>query len=555
MMVGALLTKCDCDACDAFLPVYSGPTTLLKEFTGTNRLSYINYTTPGVTGPIPTRITTFDSSFECTNNPSMTYGITGPLSLFSNFSAWSPTIPPGCQEYFITTGVHSTTQASVSWSQVGLPTIGITMGGYNRPFTNTILVTGGIPIKRYIYQYNLSSSPSGSNNQPAFSYDIIAEPITCCSSINKTFPSVTGGSSTIRSISTSNFNTSQYGTIYLRFPGLLNATCYGMTITFANNPTNNAKTWTANVNNGFLTFTSSAGDVAGPYNGTLNDVASNIASNSTWFSGVSLNPYLALEPSTTKTFATTDDLPNWTSPPFQRSVNGTTMGIPLAFANYNSAPSTYDCGFYTQSGLPFFGTNYSRIVGTFSYDETVKGFSDYLKEPRYAKKSSFIANNPNRGLYYTNEYDSWLQLAEGTNWSRTKGSSTHTQNYNVKGLTCLTETFNLNFLDCYVTSSPPNPKYGNEACDFGDLNGPEKLCPSNAYWTNVIYDRFAGDLADPGVSDCSGNYISPLPCVCPPGPCPGTNWCRCGNGSGSTSAYPDTIATSIQTLSGSWQLT
>lgn len=551
MMVGALLTKCDCDACDALLPIYDGPSTLLKQFTATNTLSYINYTEPGVVGPIATRITTFDNYFQCTNNPSMQYGITGPLSLSSDFSAWNPSPPPGCENFFITTGIHSTTQASVSWISSGSQTIQITTGGYNRPNTNTILVTGGIPIKRYVYQYDIDSSPTGSNNQPSFSYDVIEEPITCCSSINKTFPSVTGGSSVNRVVSSSNFNVSQYGTIYLRYPGLINSTCYGMVITFSDNAANNSKTWTANVSNGFLTLRSSAGDVAGPYSGVLNGVASELASNSGWFSAVTLNPFLSYVPGQNKTVADTSDLPNWTSPPFQRSVNGTTMGIPLAFANAQPAPSTYDCGFYTAWGAEFFATKYSSVVGTFSYDEDFKAYNNYLQEPRYPKKSSFVNNNANRGLYYTNEYDRWLREAEGVTWSRTEGSSTHTRSYSVKGLTSLVETFNINFLGCYIVGGDP---YGDAECDFGALVGPESLCPSNSYWTNVLYDRFLGDLADPGVLDCNGDYIPPLPCECPPGPCPGTDWCRCGDGSGITGTYPDSSATSTQTISGSWQL-
>lgn len=562
MMVGALLTKCDCNACDAYLPTIT-QITLTKQFNATNKLSYINYTLPGVCGPVETRVTTFSSDFECQYQNSREYSTRGPLPIDPNFLAWSPPIlPPSCENNFIVTVVNSETQASVSWTNPNRGTIQTTTGGYHRPGTNTILVTGGIPIRRYVYQLDLNTGPEGLNNEPSFVYQTIEEPTNCCVSTNKIFPSVTGGNSTLRSISSADFDMDEYSVLYFRYVGLIDQTCYGMTITFANNAANNSKTWTATVNNGFLTFNSSAGDVAGPYSGPLSDVAASIASNTSWFSGVSLNPYIAFLPASFTTFANTSDLPNWTSPPFQRSVNGTTMGIPLAFANAEPAPSTYDCGIYTSYNKPFFGTDYSSVVGTFSFDESTKRFNTYLSRARYPKKTSFVPNNTNRGLYYTDEYDYWLSFPEGaTTWKFDDNApSIHTNSYSVPGLSGLNESFEITFRNCYINGSPNIPEYGDQLCDNGENNGPSSDCPSTDYWSDIIYERMPPGFAVPGILNCEGNYISPFPCTCQDidpgwvGPCPGTDICICGFGRGTTGIFPATSTISTQTLNGSWIL-
>jgi hypothetical protein len=564
MMVGALLTKCGCEVCATSLPELPPEyTELVKGFCGTTDLYYQNEDGLSNTGPVPIKLAIVGGNgFRCTNDFIINYGSTGPFPLDPNFLNWSPTTL-GVEDYLLIYGIYSKTQGSVTWNLVN-ETIQSTTGGYARPSTATILVTGGIPIKRNVYQFNLSGSgPTGANNEPDFYYEDFSEPVDCCCGCTidplcapcpiKTYASVTGGTFFVsRTITSGKFDQTEYGTLYLRYPGKINSTYYAFTINLADNPTNNAKTWQATVSSGSVTLQSSSGDIAGPYSGTLTSIISNLATHTSWFSSVVLNNNFKMNGAGTATVAEGTDLPNWTSSPIQRGVNGTSISIPIVFSGYDPAPSTYDCGFYSLSGNPYFATNFASVVGTFLYIEDAASYLSYLALNRNPKKNSFIENNEFRGLYYTNEYDSWLQAAEGTTWSTESGSSVHTRSYTVPGLTSISEEYTLLFNECYKTGEPPDPEYGDALCDNSDTNGPALDCPSNETWLNVY-----GYVLTPafiGIFDCDGNNE----CPCPPpgpGPAPQTDCCVCGVGATSSSQFITKTPQATQTLSGYWYLT
>lgn len=566
MMVGALLTKCGCEVCTSSIPeLPESFTKLVKGFTATTQFLYENKDGLGNTGPVPTKIVFIaGNGWRCHNNPIMEYGATGPFKWDPTFLNWNPPITSGIDDYFLIYGIYSNTQGSVSWN-IGASSLESTTGGYARTGTNTILVTGGIPIKRYVYQFNLRpAGATGTNNEPEFRYETFEEPRDCCcgctvdplcsSCPTITYGSVTGGAFVNRTITSGKFNASEYGTLYLKYPGLINGTYNAFTINLANNPTNNAKTWQAIVFGGNVTLQSSVGDVAGPYSGSLTSIISNLSTHTTWFSSVTLNSNFTLSGATTTAQGT--DLPNWTSLPVQRGVNGTSISVPIVFAGYPSAPSTYQCGFYSVSGNPFFATNFSSYVGTFSYDENVNGYQAYLESVRYPKKSSFVTNNEFRGFYYTDEYDSWLQTSAadlaGSSWSISSGSSTHTTSYTIPGLTSYSEEYTLKFNECYEVGDPPDPEFGDQLCDNTDTNGPALDCPSDSAWFGA-YNYFTSLPGSLGLINCDGG--NECECLPPgPGPAPQTDCCVCGSGTTSESQFLTETKTMTQTLSGSWYL-
>lgn len=556
MMVGAVLTQCDCGACLSNLPAYPA-STLIKGISASNDMTYINYegNAPGTTvGPIMIRQLIFGTGFEpCYNQIGKEFGLTGPLQV-SDFNQWNPVgngVPFNLNPpYFVTTGIHSRTEASVRW-QKGAETVQSTTGGYSRPNSSIILVSTGIPIKRNVYDFTLVSGPTGFNNKPDFSTDTYTDFIACCSTSTNTYASVTGGTENInRNISSSDFNQTTYGTIKLKYAGLTDDICYGFTINFANNPANNSKIWIASVSNGSITLTSSTGDVAGPYSGTLNSVASSLQTHTTWFSSVALNSNLVY--SSGNTNALVSDMPNWTSPPFQRGVNGTSMSIPLVFSGAFSNPSTYSSGFYLSDDTPFFSNSFNGIG-------TENEFKTYLEQPRYAKKSSFInTKNSTQGLYYIDEYDSWLRESEGTKWNISSGVSTHTFNISVSGLSFSNETYNMTYKsNCYTVSGGGgnvtyDPDGGDFECDNGNINGPDPFCPSNQEWL-ALSD--GGDLMttplEAGISDCTGALVDP---PCGGGISSSGSRCICGEGSINPSSWGSRTATATQKLTGTWRL-
>lgn len=563
MMVGALLTKCGCEICTSNLPTL--PTSLYKltkGFTGSLDYLYNNYSDGfSITGPVPIDVAIVGGNgFRCVNDFITQYSSTGPFPLDPTFLNWGPDTFE-IENYLLIYGIYSKTQGSVSWSMVDTSLESIT-GGYAREGTNSVLITGGIPLNRYVYEYNLiGSGPTGRNNEPDFRYEQFEEPVDCCCGgtgeldpacplIN--FASVTGGITFVdRTITTSKFNSTEYGTLFLKYPGRAATTYYAFTINLADNATNNSKSWQAIISSGNVTLQSSAGDVAGPYSGTLTSIINNLSTHSTWFSSVVLNSNFIFDGAETRALGT--DLPNWSSPPIQRGVNGTDIKVPILFAGYNVAPSTYPCGFYSFSGNPYFANNFSSVVGTFSYTDDISGYLLYLQDKRYAKKNTFIENNEFRGLYYTDEYDSWLQAGEGNTWSRTSGPSVNTRSYIISGLTQLSAEFSLSFNECYYTSTPPVPEFGGFSCDSGELNGPTGNCPSNDAWL-LVYD-YVQFPAFIGINDCFGNSL----CLCDswtgPGPAPMTDCCVCGQGSTLSLPFPTQNTTATQTLYGEWYLT
>lgn len=555
-MIGALLTLCGCTVCDSSLPVLPAEyTTLYKGFTAQTGLTYDNVNQETLNVEPMYNSQTLTAGFTCRNEPSVfTLAAVNCLKIDPDYLNWSPSFPPVYEDEIVSLNVNSNTQFSLQWNLVS-DFRETTTGGLERSGTNTLLVTGGIPISRNVYVFT-TSGPTATNNIPDITFDTYEEENCCCLSgfdcEQKSFASVTGGSFVTR---TPSFNLLDYGTLHLKYVGKTNNTTEAFTVNLANNAENNARSWQASVGISGINLFSSDGNSTGFLTGSLTSVTNTIAGNSTWFSSVSLNPLLALSGVTT--VAQVSDLPSWSSFPVQRGVNGTSIVVPLAFRGTVSPPSTYDCGFYTDSGSTYFATNFNTVVGTFSYTNNEAGFLSYLTEARYPKHTSgFVANDTNRGLYYRGEFDSWIELQESSGWSRTVGNSVVTSLYGVPTLGFTLRFFDLDYKKCYY---PGDETVTGFTCDNGldgiDAVGPEGICPSNEYWLTNVFG-FALP-AVPGLIDCDGNSIGPECGPCPFIPClsPQTEICICGTGGEFTSAFPATSRNATQTLSGIWQLT
>lgn len=555
-MIGALLTLCGCTLCDSSLPVLPAEyTALYKGFTANTGLTYdnVNQTTLNVEPVYNSQ--TLTGGFTCRNEPSIfTIAAVNCLKIDPDYLNWSPSFPPVYEDEIVSLNVNSNTQFSLQWNLVS-EFRESTTGGLARVESNTILVTGGIPISRNVYVFT-TSGPTATNNIPNITFDTYEEVDCCCLSgfdcDQKSFASVTGGSYVNR---TPSFSSGTYGTLNLKYVGKTSNTTDAFTVNLADNIANNARSWQASVGVSGINLFASDGNSTGFLTGSLTSVANSIAGNSTWFSSVTLNGLLALSGATT--VAETSDLPVWNSFPVQRGVNGTSISVPLAFRGSISAPSSYNCGIFTNSGATYFATNFNNVVGTFSYTNDEAGFLIYLTEPRYPKHTSgFVANDTNRGLYYRGEFDSWIQLSESTGWSRTVGNSVATSLYGVPTLGFTLSFFDMNYNQCYYPGFETETGF---TCDNGldDINavGPFGICPSNEYWLTNVF-AFASP-AVPGILDCDGNSVAPECGPCPFFPCisPLTEVCICGTGGEITSAFPVISKNATQTLSGIWQLT
>jgi hypothetical protein len=556
MMIGALLTTCGCTLCDSSLPVLPAEyTALYKGFTANTGLTYdnVNETTLNVEPLYNSQ--TFARGFTCRNGQSLlTIAARNCLKIDPDYLSWSPSFPPVYEDEIVSLNVDSYTKFSLQWNLVSEFTESTT-GGLARAETNTLLVTGGIPISRNVYVFT-TSGPTATNNIPNITFDTYEEEDCCCLSgfdcEQKSFASVTGGSYVNR---TPSFSSGTYGTLNLKYVGKTSNTTNAFTVNLADNIANNARSWQASVGVSGINLFASDGNSTGFLTGSLTSVANNIAGNSTWFSSVTLNGLLALSGATT--VAETSDLPAWNSFSVQRGVNGTSISIPLAFRGSISAPSTYNCGIFTNSGATYFATNFNDVVGTFSYTNDEAGFLTYLIEPRYPKHTSgFVANDTNRGLYYRGEFDSWIQLSESLGWSRTVGNSVVTSLYGVPTLGFTLRFFDLEYNECYYVGDEPVTGFTCDN-DLGAENGvgPEGICPSNGYWLTNVYPFALPSV--PGLLDCDGNDVAAECGPCPFVPClsPLTEICICGTGGEETTAYVATSRNATQTLSGIWHLT
>jgi len=517
MMIGALLTLCGCTLCDSSLPVLPAEyTALYKGFTANTGLTYdnVNQSTLNVEPMYNTQ--TLTSGFTCRNEPSVfTLAAVNCLKIDPDYLNWSPSFPPVYEDEIVSLNVDSYTKFSLQWNLVS-EFRESTTGGLARAESNTLLVTGGIPISRNVYVFT-TSGPTATNNIPNITFDTYEEVDCCCLSgfdcDQKSFASVTGGSYVNR---TPSFSSGTYGTLNLKYVGKTSNTTDAFTVNLADNIANNARSWQASVGVSGINLFASDGNSTGFLTGSLTSVANSIAGNSTWFSSVTLNGLLALSGATT--VAETSDLPAWNSFPVQRGVNGTSISVPLAFRGSISAPSSYNCGIFTNSGA--------------------------------------TANDTNRGLYYRGEFDSWIQLSESTGWSRTVGNSVATSLYGVPTLGFTLSFFDLEYNHCYYPGFETETGF---TCDNGldgvNAVGPFGICPSNEYWLTNVF-AFASP-AVPGLLDCDGNSVAAECGPCPFFPClsPLTEVCICGTGGEITSAFPAISKNATQTLSGIWQLT
>lgn len=564
MMVGALLTSCDCKVCDENIPELPPEyTKLYKGFTAQTTLFYANINTiTGETAPLFSSQTFTSANLQCIN-PSPLFGSAytldarNALKLDPDFLNWPWGFSSPDSPELITLDVNSFTTFEIEWNLTG-NTFENTTGGIRRANQNQVLLTGGVPIKRKVYDFT-ATTPTALNNTPAFSLDVYEEKRCCCEGgttnvdytcPTKSFASVEPGPNQSGSIP---FNTSEYETLKLKYVGRTNATAVAFTVNLANNAANNARTWQAIVAGGQINFVSSDGNSTGFLSGSLTSVANTLALNTSWFSSVSLNSFLLLESGVT--VANTSDLPNWSSFPIQRGINGTSIQVPLAFRGELAAPSTYDCGFYTESGNAFFGTDFENNVGTFSYTNDEQGFLNYLTTQRKPEHiSGFVECDSQRGLYYRREFDQWLQNADTNGWNLTQfipTNSTQLKSFEIPFLGFTLETFELLYNKCYIVGNEPETGI---PCYSGQLTGVVPFCPPDDYWNSEVGDlMLMPGSGFPGINNCFGTTIL----NCPPcgSFCPGTDVCVCGSGSGTTGGYSATNRNATQILSGTWQLT
>lgn len=581
-MIGALLTNCACGVCDSQIPsLASSFDRLTKGFTANTLLGYVNKNQFASLSDPPSPLYTSQTfparDFGCVRTPPIymyELDCRSPLNIANDYLLWSPSPFPveaydAVSTNILSLNVNSITNASVTWDRIS-ESIEETTGGHVRTGTNTILVTGGIRIKRKLYSFN-ASTPSGNANSPIFSTSEYEEEYDCCCGCTtcdpiftvpcptRTFFTVEPDSTSSRSISVSDFNPADpYTELTLKYPGVIDETYDALSIYLANNVENNARVWQLYSSQSGVTLTSSDGNIIG-CTGSLTNVKNILQGFTTFFSSVVLGSNLALSGSTT--IAQVTDLPSFVSPPIQRGVGGITgIFVPLVFAGTVSPPSTYQCGFYDFSDNPYFAANYSSVVGTFSYDETLNGYLNYLFSKRHFYGTSFNSGTTGRGLYIISDFDSQLKISEGTTWSIPSVSgicgSTLTKNYTIPGYTGYLGTTDLDFTWCGTPGDEP----GTEECYLGTLAGITPFCPPTQGWYDAIgytSSRGSGSIfnppAVPGYIDCNGN---PIP-ECPdpgPGPAPFTISCACGDGSTFSAFEPagSTIATQI--LYGEWYL-
>ena len=475
MMIGALLINCDCGVCDNQIPSLSESfTTLTKGFTANTKLNYANKnqfdSILDPPSPLYTAQTIPDPALGCIREPPVymyELDCQGPLNIEDDFILWSPSPFPveaydAVSNNILSLNINSLTLAQVSWTR-DTETTETILGGHVRSGSNTILVTGGIPIKRKTYNF-LVNSPTGNNNTPSLSTSTYEEKYDCCCGCTtcdpiferpcptRTFFSVDPGSNSSRSISISDFNISDdYGQLTLKYPGVIDSTYHCLSVYLANNAANNARTWQFVSSSSGITFTSSDGNVIG-CTGTLTNVKNTLDSFPLFFNPVVLGPNLNLTSGST-TFAEVADLPNYTSAPLQRGSGGITgLFVPLVFPGAISPPTTYQCGFYDNAGNPYFGANFSSVVGTFNYDQTLNGYLNYLFAKRHFYATTFNSGIVGRGLYLTNEYDSQLKFAEGNTWKIPSVAgicgSTVTKNYGISGYTSYFGVINVTLQWC-----------------------------------------------------------------------------------------------------------
>jgi hypothetical protein len=580
MMIGALLTNCACGVCDSQIPsLASSFDRLTKGFTANTLLGYVNRnqfaSSSDPPSPLYVSQTIPSSDLGCVRTaPIYMYELDcrSPLNIADDYLLWSPSPFPveaydAVSTNIMSLNVNSVTHASVTWDRIS-ESIEETTGGHVRTGTNTILVTGGIRIKRKLYSFN-ANTPSGNANSPIFSTSEYDEEYDCCCGCTtcdpfntvcptRTFFSVEPDSASSRSISALDFNPADpYSELTLKYPGVIDETYEALSIYLANNAENNSRVWQLYSSSSGVTLTSSDGNIIG-CTGTLTNVKNILQGFSAFFSSVVLGPNLALSGSTT--IAQVTDLPSFVSPPIQRGVGGITgLFVPLVFPGTVSPPSTYQCGFYDFSNNPYFAANYSSVVGTFSYDETLNGYLNYLFSKRHFYGTTFNSGTVGRGLYLISDFDSQLKISEGTTWSipSTPGicGSTLTQSYIIPGYTGYLGTVDLDYTWCGTVGTEP----GTEECYGGVLAGITPFCPPTQGWYDAINHpttRGTGNIFNgvyPGYFDCSGN---PIP-DCPdpgPGPAPVTTSCACGDGS-TSSIFSGTGSTSAtQILYGEWYL-
>jgi hypothetical protein len=587
MLIGALLTQCACGVCDSQIPsLESSFDKLTKGFTANTLLGYVNrnqFASPSdPPSPLYVSQTIPSDNLGCVRTPPLyMYELEcrSPLNIADDYLLWNPLPFPfegfnAVSTNILSLNVNSVTNASVTWDRIS-ESIEETTGGHVRTGTNTILVTGGIRIKRKLYSFN-ANTPTGNANSPIFSTSEYDEEYDCCCGCTtcdipsgpcptRTFFTVEPDSSSSRSISTLNFNPADsYTELTLKYPGVIDETYESLSIYLADNAQNNARIWQFYSSPSGLTLSSSDGNVIG-CTGTLTDVKNTLQGFSAFFSSVVLGPNLALSGSTT--VAEISDLPTFVSPPIQRGVGGITgLFVPLVFPGTISPPSTYQCGFYDLSDNPYFAANYSSVVGTFSYDETLNGYLNYLFSKRHFYGTTFNSGTIGNGLYLIDDFDSQLKISEGTTWSIASipgiCGSTLIQSYNIPGFTSWLGVIELTFTWCGQEGDKP----GEEECFLNPSAGIPPFCPPTQGWYDVInYNTTRGapgaqslfnSPSFPGYIDCNANLIPD--CPTPPPLSPENEVCICGEGTGTSTftTFPEglTSANATQILYGEWYL-
>jgi len=569
-MIGSILVQCACDVCDSSLPSLDPSyTTLFKGITATTSL---NFSLPGDEPQKNTEVFT-SSDLECNNQNSYEHTVTGPLTVY-DYSNWPISIPDQTLDILkrgiLSLNVDSEVKIDVTW-QRGSETVETTTGGFSRVGQNTLLVSSGVEIERKIYEFNMVNKEAF-YIPPDFTYETYDMPWDCCCSESetpcpeKTYVRVEPGDVDSRIPEYD----SSLDTLYLKYPGKIKKTYSPLRIVLANNAANNNRYWTFRVSSGRIFISSSDGISLGPYSGGLTGVRNSIALQTSYFSSVTLDSNLISTGGLV--VAATGDLPNW-STQLKRGEPNDYVDIPMRFPGSEAAPSTYDCGFFTSIDSDFFATNYSDVVGTFGYTETANAYVTFLLQTRYAQHpgASFVANGEDRGLYYIDEFDSWLDSSsDTTEWEGASiVGSTRTQNYDVPGYTYSKNIWNLTQRTC-CQNTDPTCWNQPEQCDTGLYGGNSPNCPSNEYWQNnldiplpesILAERglpWWGTITNYGTERCDGTLSFICQPDCPEfGPCIGlaASTCICGEGNGPATAYfsfADSTAT--QTITGQWYL-
>lgn len=95
------------------------------------------------------------------------------LQLDPDFLMWPWGFSSPDSPNLITLDVNSFTKFEVEWNLTG-NTFENTTGGIRRANQNQVLLTGGVPIKRKVYDFT-ATTPTALNNTPAFSLDVYEE--------------------------------------------------------------------------------------------------------------------------------------------------------------------------------------------------------------------------------------------------------------------------------------------------------------------------------------------------------------------------------------------